>query len=389
MALTGVRDISTINTPPEERLPIITHVGAYSKRLVRKAILRELDRGGQVFFVHNRVQTISAMRSHLDKLVPEARIAIAHGQMDESELSKRMEQFSTGEIDVLLSTSIIESGLDIPNANTLIVDRADTFGLSQLYQLRGRVGRGAQRAYAYFFKHRHKIPTPDGRQRLETIAENIQLGAGYSIAMRDLEIRGAGDILGTRQHGHIAAVGFHLYTRLLTESVAQLRKTQGLPPDPMIASLDSLRPLVSVDLPLHAHIPSSYIPDKNMRLRLYRRIADLRSLAEIDAIFEEFNDRFGIPPKPVRNLLFQLKIKILAELSNISSVNVENNQIVLRFRGDELPASLPPMNPEVRVGKSALWIPYKNVPNWSEKLLTVFDDLLQDVVLETSNLIEY
>jgi transcription-repair coupling factor (superfamily II helicase) len=389
MALTGVRDISTINTPPEERLPIITHVGSYSKRLVRKAILRELDRGGQVFFVHNRVQTITAMRSHLDRLVPEARIAIAHGQMDEKDLSQRMEQFTSGEIDVLLSTSIIESGLDIPNANTLIVDRADTFGLSQLYQLRGRVGRGAQRAYAYFFKHRRKIPSPEARQRLETIAENIQLGAGFSIAMRDLEIRGAGDILGTRQHGNIAAVGFHLYTRLLTESVSRLRKQQGLPPDPTTAPLDSLRPMVSVDLPINAHIPSSYIPDKTMRLRLYRRIADLRSLAEIDAIFEEFNDRFGIPPKPVRNLLFQLKIKILAELANIASVNVENNQIVLRFRGDELPAGLPPLKPEVRVGKTALWIPYKSVPNWSEYLLIVFNDLLQDVAIETSNLIEF
>ena len=389
MALTGVRDISTINTPPEERLPIITHVGSYSKRLVRKAILRELDRGGQVFFVHNRVQTISAMRSHLDRLVPEARIAIAHGQMDENDLSQRMEQFSSGEIDVLLSTSIIESGLDIPNANTLIVDRADTFGLSQLYQLRGRVGRGAQRAYAYFFKHRRMNPTPEGRQRLDTIAENIQLGAGFSIAMRDLEIRGAGDILGTRQHGHIAAVGFHLYTRLLTESVSRLRKQQGLPPDPTITSLDAPRPLVSVDLPINSHIPSSYIPDKNMRLRLYRRIADLRSLSELDAIFEEFTDRFGIPPKPVRNLLFQLKIKILAELTNISTVNVENNQIVLRFRGDELPAELPPLKPEIRIGKTALWIPYKTLPNWSENLLMVFSDLFQDGTLETTNLIEY
>jgi transcription-repair coupling factor (superfamily II helicase) len=389
MALTGVRDISTINTPPEERLPIITHVGSYSKRLVRKAILRELDRGGQVFFVHNRVQTISAMRSHLDRLVPEARIAIAHGQMDETDLSQRMEQFSTGKIDVLLSTSIIESGLDIPNANTLIVDRADTFGLSQLYQLRGRVGRGAQRAYAYFFKHRRKNPSLEGRQRLETIAENIQLGAGFSIAMRDLEIRGAGDILGTRQHGHIAAVGFHLYTRLLTESVTRLRKEQGLPPDPTVASLDSLRPLVSVDLPINAHIPSSYIPDKNMRLRLYRRIADMRSLSEINAIFEEFTDRFGIPPKPVRNLLFQLKVKILAELTNISSVNVENNQIVLRFRGDELPTDLPPLKPDVRIGKTALWLPYKAVPNWSENLLNVFNGLLQDAAMETSNLIEF
>jgi transcription-repair coupling factor (superfamily II helicase) len=271
MALTGVRDISTINTPPEERLPIITHVGPYSPRLVRQAILRELERGGQVFFVHNRVHTIGAMRSHLERLIPEARIAIAHGQMDEGQLSARMEQFTAGEVDVLLSTSIIESGLDIPNANTLIVDRADTFGLAQLYQLRGRVGRGAQRAYAYFFKHPRRNPTGDGRQRLETIAENTQLGAGFSIAMRDLEIRGTGDILGTRQHGHIADVGFHLYTRLLSEAVSQLRGQRAsaqAAPQGDLAGFVPQRPLVSVDLPLHVGIPPDYVPDKNMRLRL-------------------------------------------------------------------------------------------------------------------------
>jgi transcription-repair coupling factor (superfamily II helicase) len=378
MALTGVRDISTINTPPEERLPIITHVGLYSPRIVRQAILRELERGGQVFFVHNRVQTIVAMRSHLDKVIPEARIAIAHGQMDEKTLSKRMEQFTAGEIDVLLSTSIIESGLDIPNANTLIVDRADTFGLSQLYQLRGRVGRGAQRAYAYFFKHRRKNPTQEGRQRLETIAENIQLGAGFSIAMRDLEIRGAGDVLGTRQHGHIAAVGFHLYTRLLTESVNRLRKEHGLPSEPVAASLDTLRPLVSVDLPINASIPSDYVPDKNMRLRLYRRLADLRSLEEIDAIFEEFMDRFGIPPKPVRNLLFQLKIKLLSELTGIVSVNVENNQIVLRYPDGQLPNNLPELGSRARIGKIGLWIPYKSIPNWQDELLELLNILLTE-----------
>lgn len=377
MALTGVRDISTINTPPEERLPIITHVGSYSPRLVRQAVLRELERGGQVFFVHNRVQTITAMRSHLHKIVPEARIAIAHGQMDESSLSKRMEQFTAGDIDVLLSTSIIESGLDIPNANTLIVDRADTFGLSQLYQLRGRVGRGAQRAYAYFFKHRRRNPSRDGRQRLETIAENTQLGAGYSIAMRDLEIRGTGDILGTRQHGHIAAVGFHLYTRLLTDSVTRLREQRDLPDDFSSTVLEYQRPLVNVDLPINAHIPSSYVQDKNMRLRLYRRIADLRSMPEIDAIFEEFNDRFGMPPKPVRNLLFQLRIKLFAEMSNVSSVSAENGQIVIRFRAAHPPSDLPGLDQHVRIGSTALWMPYNALPDWSEKLVELLQ-LLQE-----------
>ncbi len=222
MALTGVRDISNLNTPPEERLPIVTHVGPYSPRLVRQAILRELERGGQIFFVHNRVNTIDAMKAHLNKLVPEARVDIGHGQMAENQLASVMHRFNMGEIDILLCTTIIESGLDIPNANTLIVDRADTFGLAQLYQLRGRVGRGAMRAYAYFFRHNKMAPTQDGQQRLEVIAENTQLGAGYSIAMRDLEIRGAGDLLGTRQHGYIQSVGFHLYTRMLADAVRRL-----------------------------------------------------------------------------------------------------------------------------------------------------------------------
>ena len=223
MALTGVRDISNLNTPPEERLPIVTHVGPYSPKLVRQAILRELERGGQIFFVHNRVNTIDAMKAHLNQLVPEAQVDVGHGQMPEHELADVMHRFNSGDVDILLSTTIVESGLDIPNANTLIVDRADTFGLAQLYQLRGRVGRGAARAYAYFFRHRKLSPTLEGQQRLEVIAENTQLGAGYSIAMRDLEIRGAGELLGTRQHGHIQAVGFHLYTRLLADAVRRIR----------------------------------------------------------------------------------------------------------------------------------------------------------------------
>ena len=226
MALTGVRDISNLNTPPEERLPIVTHVGPYSPKLVRQAILRELERGGQIFFVHNRVNTIDAMRAHLNQLVPEAQVDVGHGQMPEHELADVMHRFNSGDVDILLSTTIVEFGLDIPNANTLIVDRADTFGLAQLYQLRGRVGRGAARAYAYFFRHRKLSPTLEGQQRLEVIAENTQLGAGYSIAMRDLEIRGAGELLGTRQHGHIQAVGFHLYTRLLADAVRQIRRIE-------------------------------------------------------------------------------------------------------------------------------------------------------------------
>jgi len=375
MALSGVRDISTINTPPEERLPIVTHVGPYSKRLVRQAILRELERGGQVFFVHNRVQTINAMRTHLEQLVPEARITVAHGQMAENELSQRMEQFSQGQIDVLLSTSIIESGLDIPSANTLIVDRADTFGLAQLYQLRGRVGRGAQRAYAYFFRHNRIAPTLEGRQRLETIAENTQLGAGFSIAMRDLEIRGTGDILGTRQHGHIAAVGFHLYTRLLAEAVRRLRQKGELPATSLLTDKDSQLPIANVELPLPISIPADYVPDKTIRLGLYRRMANLRSLDEVRALSEEFNDRFGDPPETVRNLFLQLKVKILAEKADLASISAEGGQFILRFPDGSVPEDLPNPGPAVRIGKTALWMPYNDQEDWSERLLDVLNRL--------------
>ena len=383
MTLTGVRDISTINTPPEERLPIITHVGPYSPWLVRQAILRELERGGQVFFVHNRVQTIGAIRNHLEKLVPEARLVVAHGQMPEDQLSTRMEQFAAGEVDILLSTSIIESGLDIPNANTLIVDRADTFGLAQLYQLRGRVGRGAQRAYAYFFRHRHLAPTIEGRQRLETIAENTQLGAGYSIAMRDLEIRGAGDILGTRQHGYIASVGFHLYTKLLADSVQRLRSGKSVPAVAEVLQQEypSVGMPVSVDLPIAISLPASYIPERQTRTRLYRRLADLHTQDEINAMADEFVDRFGPLPEEARNLFFQLKIKLLAEKAGLTAVSGENGQIILRYPPlpeGESTRSLPELGDDIRTGKNAIWIPIAQSNGWMEKLLAVLQQLREN-----------
>ena len=376
MALTGVRDISMINTPPEERLPIITHVGPYSPKLVRQAILRELERGGQVFFVHNRVQTIRAMESHLHQLVPEARIGIGHGQMPEKELSEVMHQFTRAEIDVLLCTSIIESGLDIPNANTLIVDRADAFGLAQLYQLRGRVGRGAQRAYAYFFRHRRRPPTQEGLERLEVISENTQLGSGYSIAMRDLEMRGAGEFLGTRQHGHIAAVGFHLYTRLLSQAVRELQKVKGMTDDltQQKEIQRASRMPVSVDLPLTIGIPTAYVANQSVRLQLYRRIADMESLSEVDALEEEFEDRFGAMPEAVRNLLYQMRIKLLGERIGLASITFEGEQMVLRF--PPLPEGvndrrLPKIAFNARAGKNAYWIPQPRDEDWQDRLLQI------------------
>jgi len=383
MALTGVRDISNLNTPPEERLPIVTHVGPYSPKLVRQAILRELERGGQIFFVHNRVQTIDAMKAHLNQLVPEADVDVGHGQMPEVQLADVMHRFNAGETDILLSTTIIESGLDIPNANTLIVDRADTFGLAQLYQLRGRVGRGAARAYSYFFRHNKMTPTQEGQQRLEVIAENTQLGAGYSIAMRDLEIRGAGDLLGTRQHGHIQAVGFHLYTRLLADAVRRIRVAGSkLQVEGSVAqfpnlqhSTFNLQPMsmpVNVDLPLAVGLPADYIADQDLRLRLYRRIADLRDETEIDALASEFKDRFGELPEMTENLFYQMRVKLRAEKAGLSSINWESGQIVLRYpasaNGNES-KRLADLGAGIRGGKNAYWCSFGE--EWESKLLEV------------------
>ena len=377
MALTGVRDISRINTPPEERLPIVTQVSPYDPALIQKAIWRELERGGQVFFVHNRVKTIDAMKSHLTKLVPEARIEIAHGQMAEMDLAERMREFTAGKIDVLLSTSIIESGLDIPNANTLIVDRADMFGLSQLYQLRGRVGRGAQRAYAYFFKQRQKFPTQEGLLRLETIAEHTELGAGYSIAMRDLEIRGSGDILGTQQSGYIAAVGFHLYTRLLADAVSRFNKDQAdLAQDIKELPFQILRPVVQIDLPLAVGIPEEYIQDRSVRLSLYRRAAAILNQGEIGQLSKEFADRFGPPPETVENLLSQLEIKLLAEVAGLEGISIQNGQINLQYpEGKPLPQPWE-FDIKPRFGESSVWIPLdlKN-GDWVGKLIAILEGL--------------
>lgn len=381
MALTGARDISNINTPPAERLPIVTHIGPYSPRIVRQAVLREIDRGGQVFFVHNRVQTIDAMKQHLQQLVPEARISVAHGQMREDQLSHVMTEFTRGDVDVLLSTSIIESGLDIPNANTLIVDRGDAFGLAQLYQLRGRVGRGRQRAFAYFFKHRKKQPTAEGQERLETIAENVQLGAGYSIAMRDLEMRGAGEMLGTRQSGYIASVGFHLYTRMLSQAVSELRQSENNEKDGEkdFAGVSGYIP-VSVDLPLSVGIPMTYIPDQSLRLQLYRRMAHLAEIAELDALYAEFADRFGQPPQEVNDLFYQLRVKLLAASAGLITVGVEGEQLVLRFPpaiNGAQPRELAPIGYQTREGKNAYWMKFSSVDeSWRENLVLALEAII-------------
>jgi len=371
MALTGVRDISVIETPPEERLPVTSYVGEYNAQLVRRALLRELERGGQVFYVHNRVQTIRTVCRRLEKLVPEASFAVAHGQMREADLEKVMLRFVAGEIDVLVCTSIVESGLDIPNVNTLIVERADRFGLAQLYQLRGRVGRGAQRAYAYFFYDRVTRLTPEARQRLETIREASELGAGYTIAMRDLEIRGAGDILGTRQSGHIAAVGFDLYTRLLKRAVQEQRaRREGrpVPPEP----LGSIR----IDLPIPVRLPEEYVPDVRLRLQMYRRLAELNSMAQIDEMEQEMADRFGPLPTPAKNLLYQLRLKALARDAGVGAIGVEKGRLALRSgRGDyaDRERLRRALGGRVSVSRRDVWLPQR--PDWREELVTILKEM--------------
>ncbi|BCX05593.1 MAG: transcription-repair-coupling factor [Candidatus Roseilinea sp.] len=330
LGLSGVRAISRIETPPAERLPIISFIGPWDDAIVQQAIRRELDREGQVFFVHNRVQTIHLVEQKLRRLVPEANIAVAHGQMNERELARVMTRFAEGaarteRIDVLLCTNIIESGLDIPNANTIIVDHADHFGLAELYQLRGRVGRSTVQAYAYFLHDRHTQMTPEARERLATLRESAGIGAGYAIAMRDLELRGAGELLGAKQSGHIAAIGFDLYTRLLANQVQTLRALRdGTPPPPPEPKA------VTIDLPLTVGLPESYIGDATLRVQLYRRAASLSNEAEIRAFEEELEDRFGKLPQPARNLTYQLRLKLLANALGAQSITTDGNRFTIR-----------------------------------------------------------
>jgi len=330
MSLVGVRDMSTMETPPEERLPIKTYVSEYNEPLIREAIIRELERNGQIFFVHNRVQSIARLAHRLRELVPEAEIAIAHGQMPEEKLEKTMLDFIQGKIDVLVCTTIIESGLDIPNVNTLIVNEADKLGLAQLYQLRGRVGRGSHRAYAYFLYSRGKHLTPAAGKRLQTIFEATELGAGFRIAMKDLEIRGAGNLLGPEQSGHIAAVGFNLYCQLLAEAVEELKAKQwGV--DRAAAGI-SLAPWPTIDLPLSAYLPEDYVADLTTRLKLYQRLAKVSSVDELRQMREEFRDRFGNLPSVVENLLYMVNLRTLAAQAGMQSISKEDRQIVIRFR---------------------------------------------------------
>jgi transcription-repair coupling factor (superfamily II helicase) len=326
MGVAGIREMSTILTPPEERHPVLTFVGAYDERQIAAAIRRELLRDGQVFFVHNRVQSIRKVASRLGELVPEARIGVAHGQMNEHELERIMVGFWEREFDVLVATTIVESGLDIPNANTLIVDRADAQGLSQLHQLRGRVGRSRERAYAYFLYPAEKPLTETAHERLATVAQHTEIGAGMYVALKDLEIRGAGNLLGGEQSGHIAGVGFDLYVRMIGEAVRELKD-----------DAPAERPEVRVELPVNAHIPHDYIPGERLRLAAYTSIASIDSEEDVASVRDELRDRYGELPVPVVTLLDVARLRFAARRAGLTDITLQGSHV--RFAPVVLPDS--------------------------------------------------
>jgi transcription-repair coupling factor (superfamily II helicase) len=343
LSLFGARDMSIINTPPKDRHPIHTEIVEFDKELIAEAILREVDRGGQVYFVHNRVQTIEAMYRFLKNLVPETRIAIAHGQMDERLLEKVMLEFLGHQYDCLLVTSIIESGIDIPTVNTIIINRADKFGLAQLYQLRGRVGRSGTKAYAHLLIPKVKLLSPTARKRLKALEQFTQLGSGFHLALRDLEIRGAGNLLGPQQHGFIEEVGFDLYCRLLDEAVRELKGEK----------IEKLKE-VKMEFDLDIYIPESYISDSQQRVDIYRRLSEASSVEEVDMIKAELLDRFGKPKKEVKDLLEFTCAKILASMKGISRLSLKKDILMLEFP------------PDKKMGK-------KEIENLSQKIKLPFE----------------
>jgi transcription-repair coupling factor (superfamily II helicase) len=349
LSLVGVKDMSTIETPPLNRLPVETLVSAYDERLIRAAIDRELERQGQVFFLHNRVATIERVRDRIVDLCPQARVEIGHGQMDADELESVMARFIAGKTDVLVCTTIIESGLDIPNANTIIIDRADQFGLADLYQLRGRVGRAEHKAYAYLLLPCEMMTIGAARKRISAIKQYSSLGAGFRIAMRDLEIRGAGSILGTAQSGHIVAIGFDLYCQLLKQAVAQVKGDKPRfrldvdlkldfvgtnEPEFVAPAKLALGEAGRFPYKIPAFIPITYVSEPGLRIRAYRDVAEITTPEQLDRLRRDWRDRFGPFPPAVDNLFGLIEIKLVAAKSRISRVEVRERKVMLTRRGD-------------------------------------------------------
>ncbi len=361
MALMGTRDMSTIETPPRNRIPVETTVQEYDERVIRSAIQREMSRGGQVFFLHNRVKTIEKMAGQIQFLIPEARVLVGHGQMEEHQLEEVMSRFISGDADVLVSTTIIESGIDIPNANTIIIDRADRFGLADLYQLRGRVGRSDSRAYAFLMLPRDLV-RGDAGKRVETIRQYSHLGAGFKVAMRDLEIRGAGNLLGTAQSGHIVAVGFELYCRLLKEAISQLKGEATSRVGDVALRLDFLVPGHSPrEGVARAEIPASYIEPQTLRIQAYRELAELRTEEEWKQLRERWRDRFGKWPIEVELLLMYNRIRITALAGHITQIDVKGEKLMMTRNGDYVMVEgkfprLNKQNPKAKLQEIETWI---------------------------------
>ena len=340
LSLVGVKDMTAIETPPQNRLPVETVVCGYDERIIRDAINRELERQGQVYFLHNRVQTIERTRDRIAELCQQARIEFAHGQMGDDELEMVMSHFVLGKIDVLVCTTIIESGLDIPNANTIIIDRADRFGLADLYQLRGRVGRAEHKAYAYLMLPREMMTVGAARKRINAIKQYSSLGAGFRIAMRDLEIRGAGSILGTAQSGHIMAVGFDLYCQLLKQAVSHLKGQKFRPRLEVQTRIDFVATneaeFLCVDAKTHvpAFVPGSYIADTALRIAAYRQLAEVTTQEQLHRLAKDWRDRFGKFPSAVDNLLLLTEIRLAAAKANIQRIEVRDDKLMLTRRGE-------------------------------------------------------
>lgn len=385
MSLIGIRDMSVLEEAPEDRQPIQTFVCEYNEEMVREAISRELARNGQVYYVYNRVNNISDMAVRVAALVPEANVAFAHGQMKEQELERIMYDFVNGEIDVLVTTTIIETGLDISNANTMIIHDSDNMGLSQLYQLRGRVGRTNRTAYAFLMYKRDKMLKEVAEKRLEAIREFTELGSGFKIAMRDLEIRGAGNLLGMRQHGHMEAVGYDLYCKMLNEAVLKLKGGESA----IIAEQDSFATLI--DLDVDAFIPPSYIVNEVQKLDIYKRIAGIENEKERDDMRDELLDRFGEIPQSVDNLLQIALIRVAAHKLYLTEIKGKNEKIVFTFKADAninaagIPAVLKKIGKDMSFtayGNPHLTYKYKKtglLEKDAELLLTKTQELLQEM----------
>jgi len=375
MAVGGIRDMSVIQTPPEERQPIKTYVTADDDELIKEAVGRELQRGGQIYFVHNRVRTIQKAAERVNRLVPQARIAIGHGQMSEDELASVMVEFESGKHDVLVCTTIIESGLDIPNVNTILVERSDRFGLAQLYQLRGRVGRSGRRAYAYFLYDPRRSLTEQADKRLDVMSGLHELGQGFKIALRDLEIRGAGNLLGTEQHGAIASVGFEMYLQMLQSAVNKLRTGSEEAAVGDVLSTEEM----NLDLPLDHFIPRSYIRDEKLRLGAYRQLANAEDEEELDSTLRSLKDRYGPAPSQLDNLAYSLRVKLRGRRIGLRGVIADGHDIVIRVdpqRFLDVEELSRRMAGRIVVGPNRIKMRRKG-EGWQDDLLSLLDEMAQ------------